>query len=101
MRQSVAPLAPHAPLGAHLLCAGRGSGPLPALVGRYRSKIVRFGTSPKQRIFAVAWGCLRGSELPRKSVRRTSQNSIKRSSTIYLPRTPVNKGSKPLYVGYM
>src|SRR5829696_3013159 len=58
------------------------SGPPPAL-GRYVTKIVRSGTSPKQRIFAVAWGCLRVAnflELRQREVRR-----------VYLPRTPVNK----------
>ena len=34
----------------------RDSEPLTALMMQ-RTKIVRSGTSPKQRIFAVAWGC--------------------------------------------
>jgi hypothetical protein len=53
-RQPVALLAPHAPRCPP--SAGRGSGPLPAL-GRYRTTIVSSGTSPKRRMFAVAWSC--------------------------------------------
>jgi hypothetical protein len=78
--QPVAPLAPRAPNWCPP-SAGGASEPLTA-IARYGSRIVRYGTSLKRRIFAVAWGGKRVAnflELRKAEVRR-----------IHLPRTWVN-----------
>jgi hypothetical protein len=55
MRQSVAPLASRAPLGAHYSETRFGASDRSYVM--QRTKMVRSATSPKQRIFGVAWGC--------------------------------------------